>query len=176
MLDFINNPQWARQCYDKVPSSARQTFKRFSASDFVRFAQAAYRVLLQNKLYLARKNRLSLNSEQRSQNQSIIARNTRWIRNGLDLSDCQKGLIYQGNYANSLRALKKRIEKMAVAYGFELPTDSLDETQKPVRLFQIFDKECVRPENMAQSRRLDWASRQTLAVYIKANRSFIRSM
>lgn len=176
MTDFINNPQRARRYYEEMPENVRHTFKSFSASDFICFAQTAYDVLLQNKAYLGHKKQLSLTKAQLSQNQSVIARNAKWILRGLDLCDYHRGWLYQGEWTPSLKNLKIRIEKMAQAYGFALCPASVQTAQKPVRLFQVFRLENVKGENLADSRRLDWATRQTVNSYVKANRSFIRSM
>ena len=176
MVDFINNPQGARQYYEEMPKNVRYTFKSFSTSDFVRFAQVAYGVLLQNRAYLSHKKQLSLTKAQLSQNQSVIAKNAKWILRGLDLCDYKKGWIYQGEYTPSLKNLKIRIEKMAQTYGFSLCLKTDQEIQKPLRLFQVFRLENVKGENLSESRRLDWASRQTLNAFVRENRSFIRSM
>lgn len=180
MPDYINHPQCAKKCYEQMSESARSFFKRFSNADFVAFAQTAYEVLNQNKAYLAHKKQLNLTKAHLSQNQSVIARNAKWILRGLDACDFKRGWLYQGEYTPSLKYLKIRIEKMATAYGFTLPTNDKPETdqaQRPVRLFQVFHVAAIQGEKEnIESRKLDWASRQTLDVFVRANRSFIRSL
>ncbi len=177
MSDFLNCPDHARRAYQAMPKWARFRFKDYSRADFIEFAKAAYVVLAQNKQFLQSDAMRSMDKKERTDSLKIMSNNLRWIEHGLDISDYRRGWIYQGAYQPTAAGFAIRIEKMAAAYGFELPPvqNGIQEQSKSLFVFDTFTPKPVVTPDLSETR-IKYAYRQTLNAYIHANRFHTRSV
>lgn len=170
MADFISCPDRALKYCDQLSNETWARFGRFSEMDFIRFAKAAHRVIVHNQAYMRQKNQLNLDKLQLGKNQATIAISNQVIRNGLDMCDFKRGLLYQGDYSASLRDLRVRIEKMAAAYGFALDGAGVTDTQSPQSIFRVFDFASIRSSIRVQKIERSYPWRRTVRGFAAENR------